>query len=833
MTRGRRFTTLLAMLMTISMLRQAGARAQIPAVAGDWQFAQDIYGNTLYRRLTIAIDGTAVSGTIGRDTITGTAGSGRIHFTSRSGESSDEFDATLADDSLTGSLVHTQPDDPKTTRYSWTARRIPAPKPGPPVRHEFVPKTFHRVFSASIEPALHIWPGDTVHTTTVDAGGTDEKGVTRVLGGNPQTGPFFVETAMPGDVLAVTLNRVRLNRDWATSDDALMARAMDSALAVKMKDVGKGVRWKIDRERGVASPEVSEGKLRSFTIPLRPMLGCIAVAPGFAQAPMPTGDSGPFGGNMDFNEIVEGTTVYLPVGQPGALLFVGDGHAAQGDGELNGNALETSMEVEFTVNVVRSKPLASPRVESATHLMTVGLGGTLEDAMRRATSGMTQWLEQDYGLSPSEIAIVLGSATEVHDWRGRRPQRWCRRQASQGAARAAQTMSDQDRTRSVTEHIMTKIGAAVAVALLWTAAATAQALTSRGVTAEDYYAFETLSDPHFSPDGTTIAFVVTTVDQKQNRRRSEIRAVQSDGSRPPVVMTSTAQSSSSPRWSPDGKTLAFLSARPAADSSDAAAGRTQIWLMPLGGGEARRVTSVLNGVTSFQWSPDGSRFLVVSRSGLNDEAKSPSDVRHYAHSNYKFNDTGWFDDKRSHIWVVDVATGRATQITSGDDWNDTDPQWSPDGRRIAFVSDRTGRAFDEGHNTDVWVIDANGGPLTKISDHETGDGQPRWSPDGQTIAFVSSVPEKSHAKIWLASSSGGSASRLAAEALDVLPSALRWAENGKALYFETGFHGTSQIYRVDLGTKRAAAVTAGDRTYRYADISAPSTAPGQESFCTR
>jgi acetamidase/formamidase len=139
------------------------------------------------------------------------------------------------------------------------------------------------VFSASIEPVLRIWPGDTVHTTTVDAGGTDEKSVTRVLGGNPQTGPFYVETAMPGDVLAVTLSRVRLNRDWAISDDALVGRALDSALAVKMKDVGKGVRWKLDRERGVASPEVTSGKLSSFTIPLRPMLGCVAVAPGFAQ----------------------------------------------------------------------------------------------------------------------------------------------------------------------------------------------------------------------------------------------------------------------------------------------------------------------------------------------------------------------------------------------------------------------------------------------------------------------------------------------------------------------------------------------------------------------
>src|SRR5262249_52502525 len=145
---------------------------------------------------------------------------------------------------------------------------------------------------------------------------------------------------------------------------------------------------------------------------LRPMLGCIAVAPGFAQAPMATGDSSRIGGNMDFNEIVEGTTVYLPVAQPGALLYLGDGHAAQGDGELNGNALETSMEVEFTVDVIRSKLLATPRVESATHIMTVGLGGTLEDGLRAATGGLSQWLEQDFGLTPSELAIVLGSSIE-------------------------------------------------------------------------------------------------------------------------------------------------------------------------------------------------------------------------------------------------------------------------------------------------------------------------------------------------------------------------------------------------------------------------------------
>ena len=352
------------------------------------------------------------------------------------------------------------------------------------------------------------------------------------------------------------------------------------------------------------------------------------------------------------------------------------------------------------------------------------------------------------------------------------------------------------------------------VAALGTSGVEAQ---TRPVTAEDYFAFETVSDPHFSPDGSTIAFVVTSVDQKQNRRRGEIWTVAVDASRPPTALTTAPQSSNTPRWSPDGRTLAFLSARPTAGETGET--RTQIWLLPLAGGEPRRLTSLANGVSSFQWSPDGSRMVVVSRSGPSDNAKSPSDVRHYAHANYKFNDTGWFDDKRTHLWVVDVAAGRTSQITSGEEWNDTDPQWSPDGKRIAFVSNRTGKAFDEDRNTDVWVIDANGGPLTKISDHAEGDSSPRWSPDGSTIAFVSAVPEKSHPRIWLAPSAGGSASKTAADNVDLIPTALRWAEGGKALYFETGYRGTSQVIRVDLAARRAAPLTNGDRTVHALDVS--------------
>ncbi len=124
----------------------------------------------------------------------------------------------------------------------------------------------------------------------------------------------------------------------------------------------------------------------------------------------------------------------------------------------------------------------------------------------------------------------------------------------------------------------------------------------------------------------------------------------------PRVLTTAAQSSNSPRWSPDGKTIAFLSARPVAGDVAGDTPRTQVWLLPLAGGEGRRLTNVANGVSSFQWSPDGTRLVVVSRSGPSDTAKSPSDVRHYKHANYKFNDAGWFDDKRAHLWVVDVTT---------------------------------------------------------------------------------------------------------------------------------------------------------------------------------
>ncbi len=174
------------------------------------------------------------------------------------------------------------------------------------------------------------------------------------------------------------------------------------------------------------------------------------------------------------------------------------------------------------------------------------------------------------------------------------------------------------------------------------------------------------------------------------------------------------------------------------------------------------LTNLKNGVTSFQWSPDSKRFVLLSRSGPSDNltpAQGKSDVRHYTHISYKFNDTGWYDDKRSHVWVADATTGAAKQITSGEDWNDADPQWSPDSTRIAFVSDRTGKEYDDSHNKDVWVIPAEGGALTKISDHEFEDTQPRWSPDGRQIAFTGQTKRRQFPMLYLVPAAGGAPSK--------------------------------------------------------------------------
>jgi amidase len=384
-------------------------------LSGKWMISADLFGTTVYLRMELKQDGDKLSGKYTGDTVTGGTISGTaIHLLASSDDgTTSDVNAALKDGVIIGNVVETDANNKDhPTKYTFTATRVIAAPHGTPQRHEFTPTVFYRQFSPSNKPVLTIAPGDTVHTTTVDAGGTDEKGVNRVLGGNPETGPFYIEGASPGDTLVVHILKLRLNRDYAVSDDSVDESAMNSQLAVTMKDVGKSIRWHIDTTKGVAYPENAGPDMANYRVPLKPMLGCIATAVGPAQAPPPTGDSGGWGGNMDFNEIGEGATVYLPVANPGALLYVGDGHAEQGDGELNGNALETSMDVEFSVDVIPGTHLRARRIETPTHIITMGLSASLDDALKGATNDMARWLNEDYKLTPSETAQLLGTAAE-------------------------------------------------------------------------------------------------------------------------------------------------------------------------------------------------------------------------------------------------------------------------------------------------------------------------------------------------------------------------------------------------------------------------------------
>lgn len=380
----------------------------------EWLLTTDIYGNPFHQRLTIFAREENVSGTLDGDALAGTLSGTHLQFVATDKRNNTtEVDARLAGDKLTGEMSVTLSNAPKThLKHTFSGYPLKERPAGPPRTVEFKPTNFYNRFSAEITPVLTIWPGDTIHTQTIDSGGVDERGVTRALYGNPQTGPFYVGGAERGDVLAVHIKGLRLNRDYADSLDAIAERVKDSRLAVQAKDLGQHVRWKLDLQKGVAKPEIPTEHLRNFAVPLKPMLGCVGVAPEFGFAPFSTGEQGRYGGNMDFNGMTEGSTVFLNVTQPGALLYIGDGHAAMGDGETTEWALETSMDVELSVDVIKHSFIATPRVETATHYAAIGIAGSVDDAMRRATSGMLQWLQQDYHLTASEAALVLGSSAE-------------------------------------------------------------------------------------------------------------------------------------------------------------------------------------------------------------------------------------------------------------------------------------------------------------------------------------------------------------------------------------------------------------------------------------
>jgi len=301
--------------------------------------------------------------------------------------------------------------------------------------HRFTPTTYYTTFSAAHAPALRIQPGDHVITSTVDAAGYDQDSKMVTAPGNPQTGPFYIEGAEPGDTLVVTLHRIEPSRRFGFSLDILAAYTVDPGfLRSEAAEQGTNiVLWEIDKNAGVARVSSDADAVRQFEqegiesgfmrrfgyrvatesveVPLVPMIGCLGTAPAGGEA-IRSGVPARHGGNMDYSGTVAGTKVMLPVSEPGALFFLGDGHAKQGHGELVGTGVEVSMDVEFSVDLVKGSAIGWPRMENDEFLMVLGSARPLLQALQHATTELQGWLMSDFGFTERAASLLMGQALE-------------------------------------------------------------------------------------------------------------------------------------------------------------------------------------------------------------------------------------------------------------------------------------------------------------------------------------------------------------------------------------------------------------------------------------
>jgi amidase len=395
------------MLILLSLSAAYAAESRGSQVAGTWLFHFVRFGEEFASaRVTLELDGNAVTGSLNELTIKGSYDKGLLsfHATRPNGSDFGLFEGRFARDELQGTLTS------RGEKAAWVMRRLPPASASK--THVVHPTVYSRTFNSTAAPLLHIAPGDRVKTWTIDSAGYDKDGVRRSFGGNPQTGPFHVVGAVPGDTLVVRLDRIMLTRDTARSGTQLVPQATTPGYfqSTRYDDNASG-EWILDRQSMTGRLAKPSARLADYQVELKPFLGGIGVAPPDKQA-FDARSLGNHGGNLDYNRLTQGTTLYFPVFEDGALLFLGDGHAAQGAGELTGDALETTLEVEFTVDLIRNSGLGTPRAEDATYLMAMGIAGSLDEATRRATTALAGWLAADHGLSPNDVALVMGTAVE-------------------------------------------------------------------------------------------------------------------------------------------------------------------------------------------------------------------------------------------------------------------------------------------------------------------------------------------------------------------------------------------------------------------------------------
>lgn len=335
----------------------------------------------------------------------------------------------------------------------------------------------------------------------------------------------------------------------------------------------------------------------------------------------------------------------------------------------------------------------------------------------------------------------------------------------------------------------------------------------RNITIDDSFTLKRVGSPQISPDGKWLAYTVRSTDLKKDKGETRIWMIPTAGGEA-IPMTAKGSSAGSPKWSPDGKYLSFTASR-----NDK---KSQVWTLDRRGGEAQQLTNVKQGVSGYEWSPDGKRLvLIIKDPKPGDDAKDEKEKKKpkpwvIDRLQFKRDNVGYLDRRRNHLYVFTPGDSTPVQITSGD-YDDSSPVWSPDGKSIAFVSNRT-KEPDANSNSDIWIVSADnpdkGKTLLQVTTNLGSDRSPAWSPDGKYISYVTGIEPD---KIWYAtnhlaviSSDGGAPSILTKE-LDRNVRSPRFSNDSKSILFLLEDSAELNLASISKNGKNLKRLIQGDR----------------------